>query len=186
MRAWVLDAERDGWLAERRRKGQDTFDEMWAGVLHVVHVPPYGHQRVVTSLLAALITAVRARGVQVVAFAGIYRADDDYRVPDLLVVRPEHTSQRGVERRAELVVEVLSPDDETWDKLPFYAACGIPELLVVDLAARTARLHVLRGKEYLTVAPDVEGKVRSAFGLVFETVAGPQLRVLWDGGSMDC
>lgn len=186
MRALILDAERETWLADRRRKGQDVFDEMWEGVLHVVPPPSFGHQSLSTLLSAAFIQALRSRGLLTSTETGVYRADDDYRVPDLLVVRPEHASHRGVERRAELVVEVLSPDDETWEKLPFYADCGVPEVLVVDPTQRTALLHVLRGKEYLAVAPDAEGTVRSALGLAFETVPGPQLRVSWGGGSMDC
>lgn len=33
---------------------------------------------------------------------------------------------------ATVVVEILSPDDETFEKLPFYAAHGVDEVLVVE------------------------------------------------------
>jgi Uma2 family endonuclease len=33
---------------------------------------------------------------------------------------------------AALVLEVVSPGDETWEKLGFYAAHGVEELLIVD------------------------------------------------------
>jgi Uma2 family endonuclease len=33
---------------------------------------------------------------------------------------------------AALVLEIISPGDETWEKLDFYAAHGVEELLIVD------------------------------------------------------
>jgi Uma2 family endonuclease len=33
---------------------------------------------------------------------------------------------------AELVVEIVSPDDDTWNKLAFYGAHQVDELLIVD------------------------------------------------------
>ncbi len=38
---------------------------------------------------------------------------------------------------AAVVVEVVSPDDETYEKFGFYAARGVDELIVADPAART-------------------------------------------------
>ena len=42
---------------------------------------------------------------------------------------------------AALVVEIVSPDDHTWEKLEFYAAHSVDELLIVDPAER--RVHWL-------------------------------------------
>ncbi len=54
---------------------------------------------------------------------------DDYRIPDAGLI----PGPAGVwHDTAMLVVEVLSPDDMTFDKLDFYAAHGVHELLVVD------------------------------------------------------
>ena len=33
---------------------------------------------------------------------------------------------------AALIVEILSPDDESWQKLPFYAASGVDEVVIAD------------------------------------------------------
>jgi Uma2 family endonuclease len=52
---------------------------------------------------------------------------------DVVVARPEHTSSRGVEGPAGLVVEIRSPDDETYEKFPFYEQVGVREVLVVEL-----------------------------------------------------
>jgi Uma2 family endonuclease len=37
---------------------------------------------------------------------------------------------------AALVVEVVSPGDESWEKLPFYAAHDVDELLIIDSQPR--------------------------------------------------
>jgi Uma2 family endonuclease len=54
----------------------------------------------------------------------------DYRVPDggLLQLGPDAVYLPT----AALVVEIVSPDDETWAKLDFYARRRVDELLVVD------------------------------------------------------
>jgi len=46
-----------------------------------------------------------------------------------------------------MVVEVLSPDDETFEKFGFYAAHGVEEILVADPAERTVRLWRLGGAD---------------------------------------
>ncbi len=37
---------------------------------------------------------------------------------------------------AAVVIEILSPDDESWDKLSFYARQGVDEVLLVDSRER--------------------------------------------------
>jgi len=49
---------------------------------------------------------------------------------------------------AAVVVEVLSPGDESWQKLPFYAEHHVDEVLFVDLAERTVTWLALRDGEY--------------------------------------
>jgi Uma2 family endonuclease len=49
---------------------------------------------------------------------------------------------------AVLVIEIVSPDDETWNKLEFYAAHGVEELLIVDPAERTVSWLGLTCGEY--------------------------------------
>jgi hypothetical protein len=46
------------------------------------------------------------------------------------------------------VIEVLSPDDETFQKFGFYAAHGVDELWVVDPLERTVRMWALREGAY--------------------------------------
>lgn len=71
---------------------------------------------------------------------------------------------------AAMVIEVLSPADETWAKLGFYAARGVDELLVVDTLARTVTLLALADTGYLE---------RPASALLDVTTAGLQAAVTW-------
>jgi Uma2 family endonuclease len=49
---------------------------------------------------------------------------------------------------AALVVEILSPGDETWEKLAFYAAHEVDELIVVDPDQRTVHWLALASTGY--------------------------------------
>jgi Uma2 family endonuclease len=59
----------------------------------------------------------------------------DYRIPDGGLLR-ERTN-RVYAPTAALVVEIVSPDDESWNKLPFYAAHHVDEVLIVDPQQRS-------------------------------------------------
>ena len=54
--------------------------------------------------------------------------------------------------RPELVIEIVSPGDDTWKKLPFYAAHDVDELLISILPS-----FVREGKSYLTIAMGCTG-----------------------------
>lgn len=108
-------------LEERRRKGVDRWDELWEGVLHMVPPPGGPHQRLGTRPAAALLPAADRRGLVLSYQTGLFAADDDYRQPDIMVARPGRCTDRGVDA-AELVIENRSPGDETYEKLPWYAA----------------------------------------------------------------
>ncbi len=55
---------------------------------------------------------------------------DNYRIPGAGLHRPG-PNVLYVETVA-LAIEILSPGDRTWEKLPFYAAHRVDEILVVD------------------------------------------------------
>src|SRR5262245_36414052 len=109
MRALMLDTPPE-LLEERRRKGLDKLDEVWDGLLHMVPPPTELHQRLATELSAALLPLARKKGLRLSHEAGLFRqeaSEHDYRVPDLLAYWPEDASKRGIERKAELVIEML-------------------------------------------------------------------------------
>src|SRR5262249_3614736 len=105
----------------------------------------------------------------------------DYRIPDVVVARPSHVKRRGLEG-AILVVEVLSPDDESRDKLPFYAKIGVREVWLVEPTTLVTEIYELIGARYVRV-PFVGGIARSpALGIeLARTAAALELR---DGGEV--
>lgn len=129
-------AELEALLARRRALGLDGHDEVWEGVYHVAPHAHSDHGIVEAELGAALGARAKARGLRP---SGAFNlgTPEDYRVPDLGFHegRPGSTYVGTV----AVVVEVLSPDDETWAKFGFYAARGVRELLVADPAERTVR-----------------------------------------------
>lgn len=171
-------------LAERRARGEDRFDEMWEGVLHMVPPPSGWHQELAAELVMALGPIGKARGLRVLNEAGLFRADDDYRQPDVIFALPSQFTDRGIEGGAELIVEIRSPNDETYEKFPFYEAFGVRELLVVDPRSRSVELYVRRGGKLLAVATDEQGRLRSdVLGVTLQRVDGPLLEITWAGGS---
>jgi Uma2 family endonuclease len=49
---------------------------------------------------------------------------------------------------AALVIEIVSPDDESWEKLPFYAAHDVDEVLIVDPEEHAVHWLGLSGGKY--------------------------------------
>ena len=72
---------------------------------------------------------------------------DDFRVPDLGYLRQLDPDTLYFPTAA-VVVEVVSPGDETYDKFPFYAAHQVDEVLVVDPEYRRIHVFSRTGREY--------------------------------------
>jgi Uma2 family endonuclease len=161
-------------LAERARLGLDGRDEMWDGELHMVPPASGTHQRFGTELIRVLSALADACGLLVSYETGLFRTDDDYRVPDLAVYRPDQASERGAEG-AELIVEIRSPGDESMAKVPWYLARGCREVLIVDRDTLAVELHGQDGP--------IEPGRSDVLGCTFTTVDGPALEVAWDGGN---
>jgi Uma2 family endonuclease len=135
-------------LQERRRvSGLDRLDEVWDGVLHMVPAPSYDHARIAHQLGVALDGLARAAGLTAVMHEfNLGDSEHDYRVPDGGLHRP---GAGGVWlHTAALVVEIVSPGDETWQKLPHYAAHEVDEVLILDPEERSVHWLGLDGGEY--------------------------------------
>ena len=123
-------------IRRRRELGQDGFDEVWEGEHHLGPVAHSDHAIVASELVLAL--GPRARGRRLLT-SGPFNLGDpqDFRVPD----GGFHRSVPGTlyVPTAAVVVEVLSPDDETFRKFEFFAAHGVEEVLVASPAERWVR-----------------------------------------------
>lgn len=137
--------EIDALIDRRRRLGIDSFDEVWEGSYHVAPAAHPAHGYVDSELRVFLASFARAAGLVGTGPFNLGVADD-YRVPD----GGYHRSlPAGVwVPTAAIVVEVVSPDDETFEKFGFYAAHGVHELIVADPAARSVRCWHLRDGRY--------------------------------------
>lgn len=165
MRAVHLSVSPDE-LRERRATGQDRFDEMWEGELHMVPPPSWEHQDISDALCEFLRAHCRRYRLGTVrSGAGVHDPecpDKDYRIPDLtfVAVGNERVIQpRGVVGAADAVVEVRSPDDETYEKFSFYARLGVREVIVIDRDTREPEVYRLAGKEFVAVSASSEGWV---------------------------
>jgi Uma2 family endonuclease len=70
-------------------------------------------------------------------------------VPDGAIHRPGSDQMRY--ETAALVVEIVSPGDESWEKLSFYAAHHVDELLIVDPEKRSVSRLGLADSEYRAI-----------------------------------
>ena len=137
--------ELEGLIQRRRALGIDTFDEVWEGSYHMAPAAHPAHGYVGTQLAVLLAPFASAAGL--IGTDPFNLGDpDDYRVPD----RGYH---RGLPTTtwvptAAVVVEVVSPDDETYEKFAFYAAHGVDELIVADPSVRTVTCWALDGAAY--------------------------------------
>lgn len=149
MSTLVLDPAAPGLeaLKERRRQaGLDRLDEVWEGVLHMVPAPSHEHGRLAVQLVKLIGPAADAAGLEMTDACNIGSSEEDFRVPDLALHRP---GASGVwHPTAALVVEIVSPGDESWEKLPFFAAHGVDEVLIVDPQERSLHWLGLGGGKY--------------------------------------
>jgi Uma2 family endonuclease len=122
-------AEIGAWLERRRALGQDRFDEVWEGEYHVAPMAHSHHGAVADEVAAALRPRARRAGLTNSGPVNLGVADD-YRVPDHVVLHERHGAVYVT--TAAIVVEVVSPGDESRSKLNFYFARGVAEVLIVD------------------------------------------------------
>ncbi|MGH3471758.1 MAG: Uma2 family endonuclease [Nocardioidaceae bacterium] len=149
MRTVVLGprpAELDALIARRKALGLDTFDEVWEGEYHMAPAANSWHAWLDQQLAEVLGPVARRAGLITVGPFNL-GSPDDFRVPDrgLLRVSPGATWLPT----AAMVVEIESPDDETWDKLGFYASHGVDEVLVASPAGRSLTWLVRQGGAYV-------------------------------------
>ncbi len=150
MRTVVLDPPTAGLeelFERRRRSGLDRLDEIWDGVLHMVPAPSGPHSTVEWQLAHLLKPLAERAGLHACGQFNLGESEHDFRVPDggLHRVPPLVTWYST----AALVLEIISPNDETWEKLPFYAAHDVDEVLIVDPQEHAVHwLGLTDGNEY--------------------------------------
>jgi hypothetical protein len=133
-------------LERRRRLGQDRRDEVWEGVLHMVPAPGHRHSTLGAQVSALLRAPAAAAGLTVSLDFNLGDSKHDYRIPDGGLHRPGAAEMWHP--TAALALEILSPGDDTWEKLPFYAAHHVDELLILDPDTYAVHWLALTGGRY--------------------------------------
>jgi Uma2 family endonuclease len=152
MRTLVLDpptAGLDKLLERRRRSGLDRLDEIWEGVLHMVPAPTDGHGDIESQLHRIIGAPAKQAGLRMIGQSNLGESEHDFRVPDSALHRPGGAGTWHP--TAALVIEIVSPGDESWEKLSFYAAHDVDEVLIVDPQERSVDWLALSSGEYRPV-----------------------------------
>lgn len=155
-------------LEWRRRTGADRYDEMWEGVLHMAPVPNRDHQELVFTLAVWLrFNWAEPNGCRVYLERNIAEPGawpDNYRIPDLVLLTPARFQidrNEYCDGGPDAVVEVRSPDDESLEKLEFYAKVGVREVWIIDRDSRQPCIYRRSGEELDSIAANSAGWVRS-------------------------
>jgi Uma2 family endonuclease len=160
-------------LEWRRKTGADRRDEMWEGVLHMSPEADREHQDLEGCLEGWLRQHwARPRRAKVYHRINISTAEvgnqwtDNFRIPDLVLLTRDRFH---IDRKTyfaggpNVVVEIRSPNDESEEKLPFYASIGILEVWIIDRDTKQTDLYVLEKGTYRLRSADTDGWTRSPF-----------------------
>jgi Uma2 family endonuclease len=135
------------------------------GHLEVLPMPTFSHQRLVALLYRLLLSFVAPKELGEVMFAPLRVKlwQGKYREPDLVFMSARHADRMGEQywRGADLVMEIVSPDDRRRDmvtKRQEYALGGIPEYWIVDPTDRQITVLVLEGEAYAVHGAFAEGE----------------------------
>jgi len=96
----------------------------------------------------------------------------NYLAPDLVLLPQHFNLQRDkyIEGAPHVVVEIRSPGDESYEKLPFYAQLGVSEVWIIKRDTKEPEIHVLKRGRY-------KKQVANADGWFVSAGTGVELRV---------
>jgi Uma2 family endonuclease len=139
-------------LRKRRALGNRTRDEVWEGVTHIMPEPDNEHERIAaffTTVFGMLFGLDSTNSVQGTANISdrIQGWKENFRNPDMVF----YSAGTEAEDRGtfwfggpDILLEIISPDDMSRDKLPFYASIGTREVLILDRDPWQLELYQLR------------------------------------------
>jgi Uma2 family endonuclease len=142
-----LPAELEQLIERRHQFGLDTFDEVWDGTYHLAPAPRFGHAYLDGEVARVLRPYAEAAGLVETGPFNLGEPDN-YRVPDHGYRRGHPNPEVVYVDTAAVVVEIVSPDDETYEKLPFYAAHRVDEVLVIESLGEQIRVLALVADHY--------------------------------------
>jgi Uma2 family endonuclease len=174
-------------MAQRRKLGHDLYDECWDGVWHMPPMPSIEHHRIERELSIVLTEAVDrpklGRVFHEVNVADPEKRLQDFRVPDLAVVLPESYPKIQdvlISGSPEFIVEIYSPGDESYEKLPWYFDQGAIEVLIIHRDTKAFALYRRQEGGFVEAGASPSPVDSQLLPLRFELVEGsgsPRLRI---------
>lgn len=159
----------------------DVRVELIDGNLIMTPAPTPRHQLVTTYLLLTLGQYVHTQGLGRVLTAplDIELAPERQIVqPDLIFISQERVAALVGEKRItgapDLLVEILSPATARLDrhvKLPLYAASGVAEYWIVDMAEQAVEVYTLDGATYRVAGIFLSGDTVNAGRFALAAIA---------------
>ena len=179
--------------AERCALGADRYDEVWEGTYMMAPMPNDEHQQLVNRFAAIFQDVIDWPGLGHVR-PGVNISDridewqNNYRVPDVAVFLNDGDA---VNHGAfwyggpDFAVEVISPDDRTLEKLPFYEIVRVREVLLVHRQPWRLELFglqddrlVVRGQSTIESGPTVASDVLPFSFSLIPGEGRPQIEVI--------
>jgi Uma2 family endonuclease len=154
-------------IRERQKRGIDQHDEVWDGVYVMPPLANNPHQGLIADLTVILHQVINQEGRgRVLPGANVsdrrQHWEQNFRGPDVVVVLND---SRAVDCTThwmggpDFLIEIQSPRDDTEEKIPFYSAIHVGELLIIHRDTRELRLYRHDGQQLALVAPvTIEGK----------------------------
>ena len=133
-------------IERRRRLGQDLFDEVWDGVLHMNPGPAGAHGKVEHQLVVILAHLAKRAKLTSVGQFNVGDGPENFRVPDIGLHRS--WEDRVFYPTAALVIEIVSAGDESYQKFDFYAAHAVDEVVIVAPQERQVHWFTLTHDRY--------------------------------------
>jgi Uma2 family endonuclease len=151
-------------IRERQRLGNDRYDEVWDGVYVMPPMPNNFHQTLIHKFSRVFDAVIPEDGGIIQPGANVSDRNTgwkrNFRIPDILIVLAHGKAiDRGTHWQSgpDFLVEVESPGDDTWEKLPFYAKIGSREVLIVHRDSRELTLLRLVDGEFVKVEATLLG-----------------------------
>jgi Uma2 family endonuclease len=164
MSVLIRDPELEEQLrADRQAKGLDRWDEVWEGVYVMPPLANDEHQEIQAALVGILQVSIKWARLGEVR-GGVNISDrvvdwrDNFRCPDVAVFLNGTTAQNYQTfwlGGPDFAVEIVSPGDSSRDKLDFYSAVGVRELLIIDRAPWKLELYRLTAGRLVEVGQSI-------------------------------
>jgi Uma2 family endonuclease len=181
----------DSILEKRRALGNRTGEEVWEGVTYIMPDADNEHERIAAFFIRVFGDLFGEDPANSVQRGGNIsdRIDDwkeNYRSPDMAYYSADTSAvDHGTfwYGGPDFLLEIVSPDDMSRDKLPFYASIGTREVLVLDRDPWQLELYQLRrGRLRLagTAKPGDKALASHLVPLTFVLVRGrprPKIRI---------